>query len=63
MTSVKPFKQENQRSYLYKREMKPYEPHLQTTTNELQVPSLGQVQTNAAGLNDLTGTVLDPSIT
>ena len=55
MATVKPFKQENQWSYLYKKqEMRnTYKPHQQTTNNEHQVPDYGQVQINAAGLNVL----------
>ena len=43
MTSVKQFKQENQRTNLYKnRETRnAYEQHIQTTTTEQQVPDLG----------------------
>ena len=53
MTSIKTFKQENQRSILYKKlETKFfYDPHQETTTTEQQVPDLGQVQTNATSLN------------
>ena len=62
MTSVKQFKQENQRSNLYKKRetRNTYEPHQQTTTTEHQVPDLGQVQTNAAGLNVLKVPNLHP---
>ena len=35
-----------------------YEPHKQTTTTVHQVPGLGKVQTNAAGLNVYIGTNL-----
>ena len=41
MTIVKPFKQDNQRSSLYKKKRETrntYEPHQQTTTTEHQVP-------------------------
>ena len=50
MTCIKPFKQENQLSYLNKtRETrKKCEPHQQMTT-EYQVPDLGRVQTIAVG--------------
>ena len=55
ITSVKPFKQENQRSNLYKikkRETRnKYKFHKQTTTTVHQILDLGQVQTFAAGLN------------
>ena len=37
-----------------------YEPHQQRSTTEHRVPDLGQVQTNAAGLNVLIGTNLHP---
>ena len=54
ITSVKPFKRENQRSNLYKRETRnTYEPNNQTKTTEHQIPDLGQVQTIAAVLNVL----------
>ena len=62
ITSVKPFKRENQRSNLYKikkREMRNmYKLHKQTTTTVHQIPDLGQVQTFAAGLNVL----MDPNL-
>ena len=38
-----------------------YEPHKQTTITEQEVPDLGQVQTNAVGLNVLTGAKLHPN--
>ena len=60
ITSVKPFKRENQRSDLYKikRETRnTYKLHKQTTTTVYQIPDLGQVQTFAAGLNVL----MDPN--
>ena len=57
ITSVKPFKRENQWSNLYKkrktRNMYTYKLHKQTTTTVHQIPDLGQVQTFAAGLNVL----------
>ena len=58
MTSVIPFKRENQRSNLYKKQTKKHlwTRHQQTTTTEHQVPDLRQVQINAAGLNVLKGT-------
>ena len=62
VTSVKPFKQENQRSNLYKIEKREtrntYKLHKQTTTTVHQNPDLGQVQTFAAGLNVL----MDPNL-
>ena len=53
ITSVKPFKRENQRSNVYKKRetRNTYELHKQTTTTMNQIPDLGQVQTFAAGLN------------
>ena len=55
ITSVKPFKRENQRSNLYKKRetRNTYKLHKQTTTTVHQIPDLGQVQTFAAGLNVL----------
>ena len=54
MTSVKQFKQENQRHNIYKKKRvtrNTYEPHQQTTTTEQQAPNIGQVEINVAGLN------------
>ena len=61
MTSVKLFKQENQQSNVYKKlkTRNTYEPHKQTTFTE-QLPDLRPVQTNAVGLNVLTGAHLHP---
>ena len=56
ITSVEPFKRENQRSNLYKKResRNTYKLHKQTTTTVQQIPDLiGQVQTFAAGLNFL----------
>ena len=55
MTSIKPFKRENQRSNLYKKQetRNTYKLHKQTTTTVHQIPDLEQVQTFAAGLNVL----------
>ena len=55
ITSVKPFKRENQRTNLYKKRdtRNTYKLHKQTTTTVHQIPDLGQVQTHAAGLNVL----------
>ena len=55
ITSVTPFKGENQRSKLYKKRetRNTYKLHKQTTTTVHQIPDLGQVQTYAAGLNVL----------
>ena len=50
LTGVKPFKQENQRSNLYKNEKRD-EPHQHTTTTEHQITELGHLQTNATGSN------------
>ena len=61
MTSIKPFKRENQRSNLYKTRHI-HEPHQQTTTTEHKVPDLGQEQTGAAGLNVFIGTNLHPNM-
>ena len=60
ITSVKPFKRENQRSNLYKQNEKRETRilHKQTTTTVHQIPDLGQVQTFAAGLNVL----MDPNL-
>ena len=62
ITSVKPFKLENQRSNLYKKKKREtrntYRLHKQTTTTVHQTPDLGQVQTFAAGLNVL----MDPNL-
>ena len=54
ITSVKPFKRENQRENLYKKRKtrNTYKLHKQTTTVH-QIPDLRQVQTFAAGLNVL----------
>ena len=64
MTNVKQFKQENKRSYLSKKRepRNTYEPHQQTTTTEQQAPDLGQVHSNAAGLNVITGANLHPNL-
>ena len=55
ITSVKPFKRENQWSNPYKKRKtrNTYELHKQTTTTVHQIPYLGHVQTFAAGLNVL----------
>ena len=55
ITSVKSFKRENQRSNLYKKRetRNAYKLRKRTTTTVYQIPGLGQVQTFAAGLNDL----------
>ena len=55
ITSVKPFKQKNKRSNLYKKEetRDTYKLHRQKTTTVHQIPDLEQVQTFAAGLNVL----------
>ena len=62
MTRVKPVKRENKRSDLYKKRetRNTYEPHQQATTTKHQIPELGQVQINAAGLNVLIGTNIRP---
>ena len=63
ITSVKPSKRENLRSYLYKKKRETrntYKLHKQTTTTVHQIPDLGQVQKFAAGLNVLIGTNLHP---
>ena len=51
MTSVKPLKRDNQRSYLYKKRetRNTYEPHQQTIATEQQVPDLGQLQKKCSG--------------
>ena len=62
--SVTPFKRENQLAYIYwKRETRTTnEPHQQITITEHQIPDLGQVQTDAAGLNVQIGTNLHPYV-
>ena len=52
ITSVKPFKRENQRSNLYKIKKKRETRinYIQTTTTVHQIPDLGQVQTFVVGL-------------
>ena len=58
MTTVKHFKQDNQRStlyiYIYKKKREIRNIYQQTATTEQQVSDLAQVQTTATGLNVLT---------
>ena len=54
ITSVQPFKQENQETRTT------YESHQQTATTKNQIPDLGLVQINAAGLNVFIGISLHP---
>ena len=64
MTSVKQFKQANQRFNLYKKRetRNTNERHKQTTTTEEQASDLGQMHKNAADLNVLTGVNFHPNL-